>query len=141
MNTLLLNQFLNISILIVVSGVAVLIPLVYKVTAQWMNERYKELPENIRANLENAAILGARFAEQLGATAVKDGVKMLGKEKMEKAISSAVNYIEAQGYDVDKATELALEALIENVIFAGLLEPEAVVYEKIDPADHAPEPE
>ena len=128
---LLTNQFLNIAILIVVAGIAALIPAVYYYLWKWVQNTYRELPEDIRASLEAAALIGARYAEQLSLSPTIENVKQLGAKKMIAATDKAIALLEAQGYDIDDATRDAVIALIENVILVGLEQPEAALLESM----------
>lgn len=115
------NELMNLLIVIVVALLAVALPVLYQRMKVWVEKQFQTLPQNVREALSDAALIAARFVEQLGLTdQLREGIEDLASEKMNMAVDYGKQLLAAQGYKVTSETDAALRALIENVILAGL---------------------
>jgi len=131
-----LSQVMNLLLVLVIGLLVMAVPVVFFRARKWFETQVSNLPENVRDALENAALLAARFVEQLGVSEqLAEGIEDMAVSKMNVAVSWAIKYLEAQGYDISDATEEqireSLRGLIENVILAGLHKKEAAVGEAV----------
>lgn len=126
-----LNELVNLLIVLVVALLTISLPVLYQRAKVWAERQYQLLPQNTREALEDAALTGARFVEQLGLShQLQDGLISLASDKMNMAVDYGKQLLTAQGYRVTEDTDAALRGLIENVILAGQHKKDAVIAER-----------
>jgi len=148
----LLSDAVNPLLILVAAVLLILVPIVWMRAKRWLEAQYQLLPKNLREVLEDAALLAARFVEQMNLSdQLAEGIEDFARYRMDLALERAFSLLKAQGIEIKPEPEQyvrdALQTVIENVILAGLHKKEAAEAEarltisaiQFEPRDDTPQ--